>query len=134
MALNTTEMKSKALTKSQFLAAQKAMNKLLAIATERGGFEHLSRTENADLNKHSLVVKQYEDQLYKKDLSQTLQGIIQLHLHEKNLSQKDLAAILKTTDSRLSAIMHNKRKPNIPFLKAIHDSLGIDGNLLLRVA
>jgi len=30
-------------------------------------------------------------------------------------------------------IMHNKRKPNLSFLKAMNEILGIDGNLLLKM-
>jgi HTH-type transcriptional regulator/antitoxin HigA len=55
-------------------------------------------------------------------------------MYENKLKQKDLAKMLNTTDTKLSEIMHNKRKPNITFLKAMHDILGIDGNLLLKIA
>jgi HTH-type transcriptional regulator/antitoxin HigA len=65
-------------------------------------------------------------------MPQTVQGLIELKMYEKNLKQKEMAKLLETTDTKLSEIMHYKRKPNLVFLKAIHQKLGIDGNLLLR--
>ena len=58
----------------------------------------------------------------------------ELKLYENKLKQKDLARLLHTTDTKLSEIMHNKRKPSVSFLKAMHEVLGIDGNLLLKIA
>jgi transcriptional regulator with XRE-family HTH domain len=46
----------------------------------------------------------------------------------------ELAKLLKTSDTQLSEIMHKKRKPSVAFLKSIHQFLGIDGNVLLRLA
>ncbi|HEX7691829.1 MAG TPA: helix-turn-helix transcriptional regulator [Sediminibacterium sp.] len=62
------------------------------------------------------------------------QGLIELKMYEKKLKQKELAKLLNTTDTKLSEIMHNKRKPSLSFLKAMHEVLGIDGNLLLKIA
>jgi hypothetical protein len=62
------------------------------------------------------------------------QGLIELKMYEKKLKQKELAKLLNTTDTKLSEIMHNKRKPSLSFLKAMHEVWGIDGNLLLKIA
>ena len=55
-------------------------------------------------------------------------------MYERKLKQKELAKLLNTTDTKLSEIMHRKRKPSLSFLKAMHEVLGIDGNLLLKIA
>ena len=126
-------MKSE-ITKKEFEVAEKKMNSLLAIVSKKGGFKNLSKKENEDLNKYTQIVKSYEDMHYTIPLPQTLQGLIALKMFENKLKQKELAKMLHTTDTKLSEIMHNKRKPSISFLKAMHQILGIDGNLLLKIA
>ncbi|MEI6595343.1 MAG: helix-turn-helix domain-containing protein [Bacteroidota bacterium] len=126
-------MKNK-LSKKEFEIAEKKMNNLLAIATKKGGFDYLTKKESAELNKYTQIVKGYEDTHYTIALPQTVQGLIELKMFENKLKQKDLAKMLNTTDTKLSEIMHNKRKPSISFLKAMNQTLGIDGNLLLRIA
>jgi HTH-type transcriptional regulator/antitoxin HigA len=124
----------KKITKKEFETAEKKMNDLLAIVNKKGGFANLTKKESADLNTYTQVVKNYEDMHYTIPLPQTLQGLIELKMFENKLKQKELAKMLNTTDTKLSEIMHNKRKPSISFLKAMHQILGIDGNLLLKIA
>ena len=124
----------KEISKTEFAKAEKQMNNLLAIATKKGGFDHLTKKESAELNKYTQIVKTYEDLHYTIALPQTVQGLIELKMFEKKLKQKELAKMLNTTDTKLSEIMHHKRKPSISFLKAMHQILGIDGNLLLNIA
>jgi len=126
-------MNKKEVTKKEFEIAEKKMNDLLAIATKKGGFHHLSKKENSELNKYTQIVKSYEDLHYTLELPQTVQGLIELKMYEKKLKKKELAKMLNTTDTKLSEIMHSKRKPSVSFLKAMNQILGIDGNLLLRL-
>jgi len=123
-----------AITKKDFGIAEMKMNELLALATKRGGFNYLTTKEKGDLNKYTKIVSGYEEANYTISLPQTLPGLIELKMYEKKLKQKELAKMLKVTDTKLSEIMHNKRKPNLSFLKAMNEILGIDGNLLLRIA
>lgn len=125
---------TKEISKTDFDNAEKQMNNLLAIATDKGGFNFLTEKESTDLEKYTQIVKAYEDMHYTIPLPQTVQGLIELKMFEKKLKQKDLAKMLNTTDTKLSEIMHNKRKPSLSFLKAMNQILGIDGNLLLRIA
>ena len=124
----------KTISKTEFAEAEKQMNDLLAIATKKGGFDYLTKKESAELNKYTQIVKTYEDTHYTIPLPQTVQGLIELKMFENKLKQKDLAKMLNTTDTKLSEIMHHKRKPSISFLKAMNQILGIDGNLLLKIA
>jgi HTH-type transcriptional regulator/antitoxin HigA len=126
-------MKSK-ISKTAFETAEKKMDEILLIASRKGGFAFLSDNEKAELEKHTKIVKAYEDLHYPIPMPQTLQGLIELKMYERKLKQKDIAKLLATTDTKLSEIMHNKRKPNVKFLKALHEKLHIDGNLLLKVA
>ena len=124
----------KEITKKEFEIAEKKMNGLLAIVTKKGGFDFLTKKESAELNTYTQIVKTYEDLHYTIPMPQTVQGLIELKMFENKLKQKELAKMLNTTDTKLSEIMHFKRKPGISFLKAMHLILGIDGNLLLKIA
>jgi HTH-type transcriptional regulator/antitoxin HigA len=122
------------ITKKSFETSEIKINELLAIATQKGGFDNLTKKEKAALDKYTQVVKAYEDVNYKIPLPQTVQGLIELKMYEKKLKQKELARMLNITDTKLSEIMHNKRKPSLSFIKAMNEVLGIDGNLLLKIA
>lgn len=120
-------------TKKQFESAQNKMNELLALATKKGGFDMLSKKESADLEKYTQIVNSFEATNYSIPLPETLQGLIELKMYENKLKQKELAQKLNITDTKLSEIMHKKRKPNLSFLKSLHEVFKIDGNLLLRM-
>lgn len=123
----------KAITRKEFEQAEKNMNALLELATQKGGFNQLSDKEQEALDRYTQIVNTYEEANYTIPLPDTLQGLLELKMYEKKLKQKDLAKMLQITDTKLSEIMHNKRKPNVSFLKAVHQVFGIDGNLLLKM-
>ena len=112
----------KEVTKKEFEIAEKKMNELLAIVTKKGGFNYLSRKESEELTKYTQLVNAYEDAHYTIPLPETLQGLLELKMYENKLKQKELAKMLQTTDTKLSEIMHNKRKPSVSFLKALHQN------------
>lgn len=122
----------KQVTKKEFEVAESKMNELLAVATQKGGFDRLTEKESEELDKYTQIVNAYEQVNYTIPLPETIQGLIELKMYEKKLKQKDLAKMLQITDTKLSEIMHKKRKPNVSFLKAMHKVLGIDGNILLE--
>jgi len=80
------------------------------------------------------LVNTFETVNYSVPLPQTLQGIIELKMYENKLKQREIAQMLNITDTKLSEIMNNKRKPNVSFLQAMQRTFGIDGNLLLKIA
>lgn len=121
------------LSKKDFLVAEKKLNHLLNTTTKKGGFEFLTLTETAELEKYTQLVKEYEAANFIIETPQTVQELIAFKMFEKKLKQKEIAKLLHTTDTKLSEIMHHKRKPNITFLKSLHQILEIDGNLLLKI-
>ncbi len=123
----------KEITKNEFEQAEKQMNNLLAIATKKGGFNNLTRKESADLDKYTQIVNAYEEKHYTVPFPETLQGLIELKMYENKLKQKEVAKMLQVTDTKLSEIMHYKRKPSLTFIKALHQVFGIDGNILLKM-
>lgn len=106
---------------------------LLQKATKKGGFNKLTLIENTLLNELSIAVNKYEKAHYSIPMPKTIDGILELKMFEKKLKQKDMAKLLGTTETKLSEILHNKRKPNVSFLSAMHSVLNIDGNLLLEI-
>ncbi len=63
-----------------------------------------------------------------------MEGLIELKMYERRLKQKDLAKLMGIGESKFSEIMNKKRPIDVAFLKAAHERLGIDGNLLLLYA
>jgi HTH-type transcriptional regulator/antitoxin HigA len=124
---------SKIISKESYIEAEAKMEALLTKANQRGGFAFLSVKENEALAQYTAIVKAYEDVHYPIPLPETLQGLLELKMYEKKLKQKDLAALLNTSNTQLSEIMHHKRKPTLSLLKALNQILGIDGNLLLKL-
>ena len=51
---------------------------------------------------------------------------------EMNITQAQLAEMLNIRTAKLSQILNGKRKPDVPFLKAIHKKLNLDGNFILE--
>ncbi|WP_162923477.1 helix-turn-helix domain-containing protein [Arachidicoccus soli] len=49
-----------------------------------------------------------------------------------NITQAKLVEIFNISTAKLSQILDGKRKPDVTFLKAVHEHLHIDGNLLLE--
>ena len=121
------------ISKNEFLVIEEKMNTLLNTVTKKGGFEFLTPQETTELEKYTQMVKEYEDANFIIETPQTVQEFIAFKMFEKKLKQKEIAKLLHTTDTKLSEIMHHKRKPNIAFLKSLHEILGIDGNLLLKI-
>ena len=121
-------------SKKEFEIAEAKMFGLLNIATEKGGFDQLNSKQKAALKSYTQIVKNYESSTLSIPLPQTVQGLIELKMYEKKLKQKELAKMLHTTDTKLSEIMNHKRKPSLSFIKAMNEVLGIDGNLLLKIA
>ena len=124
----------KEITKKDFVLAESRMNEILSIATAKGSFDKLTPAEAKALAKHTKIVEGYEAVHYTIPMPESIEGLIALKMYEKKLKQKDLAKLLEVTDTKLSEILHQKRKPSLSFLRAMNEKLGIDGNLLLRAS
>src|ERR1700722_1937081 len=58
-------------------------------------------------------------------------GLVEFKMYQLKMNQNGLAEVLKMPASKISQILNKKREPDIPFLKGIHEKLGIDGNYIL---
>ncbi len=94
----------------------------------------LTDIEAEVLRQLALAAQAYEKTIYSIPVPKTLEGLIELKMYERKLKQKELARLLGIGEPKLSQIMSKKRKPDVAFLKAAHEHLGIDGNVLLEFA
>ena len=102
-------------------------------ATEGGGFHSLNKKEDAELHQLSLLAADYEKNVLQLwPLPVSINAVVQQKIAEMNITQGKLAEMFDMADSKLSKILNGKREPDIHFLKAIHEKLGIDGNLILE--
>jgi HTH-type transcriptional regulator/antitoxin HigA len=109
------------------------IEKFIASATNNGGFNFLSATEKEELAHLSLLAEQYEDNVLKMmPLPITINTVVQHKIKEMNLTQAKLAEMLGLGTSKLSQILNGKREPDVSFLKAVHNKLGISGDFLLE--
>jgi len=107
----------------------------LVKATDGGGFSSLSKKESDELHKLSILAEKYEDEVLQiMPLPVTIENIVTIKMQEMGITQVKLAGMLNMDKAKLSQILNGKRKPDVPFLKAVHDKLNVDGNLLLAKA
>ncbi|MFN5649607.1 MAG: helix-turn-helix domain-containing protein [Sphingobacteriales bacterium] len=98
------------------------------------GEAKLKPAQAAELRLLALAAQAYEKSMYTIPAPKTLQGLIEFKMYERKLKQKELAQLLDIAESKLSQILTGKRKPDVSFLKAAHEQLEIDGNILLEYA
>ena len=127
-------MLDKIRNKNQYNQVTKLIDLLLAKATDGGGFSSLTKKESKELEALSRLVAEYEENILKLwPLPITISDVVQQKISELNITQNKLAEIFEITNSKLSKILTGKRDPDIHFLKAVHEKLGVDGNLILDV-
>lgn len=120
-------------TKKQYEQVMALIENYLTKATDGGGFSSLSKAENAELKKLSTLAEQYENEVLNvMPLPVTIENVVSVKMQELNITQAKLAEMLNIGTAKLSQILNSKRKPDVPFLKAIHEKLGVDGNFILE--
>jgi HTH-type transcriptional regulator / antitoxin HigA len=103
-------------------------------ALMKKGEINLTDKEAERIRTMAIAAQAYEKSIYTVPAPKTLEGLIELKMYERRLKQKDLAQLLGIGEAKLSQILNGKREPDVAFLKAIHEKLDIDGNVLLAYA
>jgi len=120
-------------TESQYKQVMELIETFLKKATDQGGFHALKKKDNEELRRLSVLAQEYEDSVLKiMPLPVTISAVVKQKVEELNITQKQLADMLSINSSKLSQILSGKREPDVPFLKAVHEKLGIDGNFILE--
>ncbi len=98
------------------------------------GEVNLSEDETKEIEILAKAIEHYEDYILKlMPMPVTINAIVQQKAEEMAISQKQLAEMFGMTPPKLSQILNGKRQPDISFLKAVHQKLGIDGNFILEM-
>ena len=120
-------LKEKISTESAYKKVMQEVDRLMA-----KGSENVTKKELADIRKMAMAAQAYEANKFVIEEPTTLAGIIEMKMYEMRLKQKDLAKKLNVSDAKLSLIMNGKQKPDILFLKAVHQELKVSGDFLLQ--
>ncbi len=96
------------------------------------GSENVSKSELAEIRTLALAAQAYEKSKYTIEPPTTFAGLIEMKMYEMSLKQTELAKKLHVSDAKLSLIMSGKQKPDVLFLKAVHQELNMDANILLK--
>jgi HTH-type transcriptional regulator / antitoxin HigA len=100
-------------------------------ALMKKGEKALTGKEAQDLKSMALAARDYEKRIYIISAPKTIEGMIELKMYERKLKQKDLAKVMGLGEAKISQILNRKRPPDVAFLKAAHQKLGIDAEFLL---
>lgn len=105
-------------------------------ATKSGGFYTLASEERDNLQHLSRMAEAWEDDIPLMPIRQpqTLVEMIELKMYERKLKQKDLAALLEISPTRLSEVMQGKRKVNLDLAKRLFKVLNISPEFILETA
>jgi antitoxin component HigA of HigAB toxin-antitoxin module len=98
------------------------------------GEANLTSEEMEKLESMAIAAEKYEDEiLHLKPIKQpqSLQEVIERFMFENKLSQAKLADRLGVGKPKLSQILTGKRKPDVPFLKALYRKLNLDPKIIL---
>lgn len=96
------------------------------------GEANLTKAEKAKLRNMAEAAQTFEAINYPFPNPRTIGEIVELKMFEKKLNRASLAKILGIGAPKLSQILNNKREPDVAFLKALHEKLGVDGNFILE--
>ena len=100
-------------------------------ALMKKGERNLTNKEAQDIQAMASAARDYEKRIYIISAPKTIEGMIELKMYERKLKQKDLAKVMGLGEAKVSQILNGKRPPDVAFLKAAHQKLGIDAEFLL---
>jgi antitoxin component HigA of HigAB toxin-antitoxin module len=96
------------------------------------GEAKLSAAEMKKLGVMAKAAEDYEDNvLGLRPEPRTITELVEKTMYEHKLTQAALAAQLGLGKSKLSEILNGKRKPDVPFLKALYKKFNVDPGFLL---
>lgn len=127
-------MLDKIRTQGQYEKLMQMIDAILQKATDGGGFHSLSEKEQNELDQLSRLAASFEkNELKIWPLPVTMPLLVEQKMKDLNLNQSRLAQMFNMNVSKLSKILNGKMPPDVTFLKALHEKLGIDGNTILEI-
>ena len=101
-------------------------------ALMKKGEEQLSRKEIERLRVLAEAAENYEDTHEPLPVPSSLPDMIRMKMFQLRLKQHYTAKLLGVSETKLSLIMSGKQKPDIYFIKALHEKLNLDANQILQ--
>jgi HTH-type transcriptional regulator/antitoxin HigA len=99
------------------------------------GFSKLTKKESKELERLSKLVEAYENVYYSLPMKpERLGDMIALKMFERKMKQKDLARLLEISPTRVSEVLHGKRRITIDLAKKLHEKLDIEAEFILKCA
>jgi len=96
------------------------------------GEENLSQKELDRLRILAEAAEYYEDTHEPLPIPSALPDMIRMKMFQLKLKQHYTARLLGVSEAKLSLIMSGKQKPDIYFIKALHEKLNLDANQILQ--
>lgn len=95
------------------------------------GEHKLTPAQIKRLNMLAEQAEQYEDATDPLPSPASFQDIVRVKLFQMGINHTYAAMLLGVSNAKFSLIMNGKQKPDIYFIKAVHDKLKLDANLIL---
>ena len=122
-------MKEDRITYTSEAEYTEAMKEILSLMNKGEG--NLSKTEEWKLRKMAVAAEEFEDNHYPLPKPKTIPEMVELRRFQLKLTQAALADMLGLGKPKLSQILNGKREPDVSFLKAVYQKLGVDPGFLL---
>ena len=101
-------------------------------ALMKKGEKNLTAIELKRLGSLAEAAEVYEDTNEPLPLPSSLPDLVKMKMFQLQLNQQFTAKLLGVSEAKFSLIMNGKQKPDIYFLKAIHEKLKVDANKILE--
>ena len=101
-------------------------------ALMKKGEDNLSQKELERLRVLAKAAENYEDTHEPLPVPSSLPDMIRMKMFQLRLKQHYTARLLGVSEAKLSLILSGKQKPDIYFVKALHEKLNLDANQILE--
>lgn len=101
-------------------------------ALMKKGEDNLSQKELERLGVLAEAAENYEDTHEPLPVPSSLPDMIRMKMFQLRLKQHYTARLLGVSEAKLSLILSGKQKPDIYFVKALHEKLNLDANQILE--
>ena len=122
--------------RAEYKAVMAEIEIYLQRVTQHGSFDLLPPAEADELHRLSLMAEAFEDSipLMPIRVPETLPGMIQVKMAERQMNQKDMATFLDISAARFSEFMNGKRRITIDLAKKLYERLDISPEFILKKA
>lgn len=114
-------------TKEAYDAVMQEIDQLM-----KRGEANLSPAEVKRLRIMAEAAEIYEDAHDPLPLPESLPEMIRMRMFQMQLNQAFTARLLGVSDAKFSLILSGRQRPDIAFIKALHEKLKVDANLILQ--